>query len=233
MSHLPVPADIADLIVMGSRILDSRGIFDASGHVSARHPDDSNAFLIPPRAAPALADAGQLLVVGLNGELLGGDGQIPLEWPIHARIYARRPDVNSIVHSHSVISRIFGISSQPLRPVSGIVSPWFFAPVAVLAEPGSVQDEQAGERVAAALGTAPALLLRAHGNVVVGPTVQAAVVRIGLLEDAGETLIQAAALGDINPLSAEEIETWRLATPEGYAKAWDYLRFTLDRKTSS
>jgi HCOMODA/2-hydroxy-3-carboxy-muconic semialdehyde decarboxylase len=225
-------AQLAEQIAVGSRILDARGIFDASGHISARHPDDPSAFIIPPRAAPLLADPERMLVLDLDGTRLQGDGTVPLEWPIHARIYALRPDVGSVVHSHSPMSRAFGISTRPLAPVSGIAAPWFFAPVAVLAERGSIQDRDAGNRVAAALGNAPALLLRAHGNVVVGPTVEAAVVRAGVLEDAGATLVQAATLGEIAPLSDEEIDSWRASTPEGYAKAWDHLLLTLNERTT-
>lgn len=229
-----IPAREAQLITLGSHVLDQRGIFDASGHLSARSPHDRGAFLIPPRAAPSAARADALLLIDFEGRVLSGDGERPLEWPLHARIYARRPDVTAVVHSHSPVSRVFAISDHPLAPVSGMATPWFSEPISVLAEQSSILDPEVGDRVARALSVAPALLLRAHGSVVVGPSIEAAVVRAVAIEDCGDSLIRAAALGHpVHPLTPDEIAAWRSTTPEGYGKAWDYLISNTERKNPS
>ena len=117
-------AELREKLVTGCHILDQQGVVDSSGHLSVRVPG-SNTYLIPERGAAGLATVESILLMDENGETLEGSGAAPIEWPIHGRLYSERKDVNSILHSHSPMSRVFSISGAPLRPVFGITSSWF------------------------------------------------------------------------------------------------------------
>src|SRR5258707_7516377 len=105
-------------IVIGSRILADFGVLDAFGHVSARHPTNPNHFLMARSLAPALVTADDIMEVDLDGNAVDARGRsLFLERFIHSEIYKARPDVMSVVHSHSPGVIPFSISQVPLRPV--------------------------------------------------------------------------------------------------------------------
>lgn len=223
MGRLDDVEELCETLLLGCRILTHEGVVDSSGHLSFRIPN-TNDFVIPARQAPGLAVRDSLIVMDEDGNLLEGEPPVPLEWPIHARVYRTRPDVGAIMHSHSPMSRVFSISTAPLRPVFGIASPWLYETVPVCALPGVVQTAQAGDQMAEILADGPAVLLRGHGNVVVGPSLEATTVRAVVLEQVARSLHQALAIGGVDYFSADEVAQWREATPGGHGKAWAYLR---------
>lgn len=213
----------SELLLLACQILDRQGVLDNSGHLSFRIPD-TDRFVIPARQAPGLATMDSLMIIDVDGDVVEGEGTPPLEWPIHGRVYRARSDVMSIMHSHSPMSRSFSISRVPLRPVFGIAAPWFHAPVPICRAVGVIDTPEDGDHVAEVLDAGPAVLLRAHGNVVVGPGIEATTVRAVTLEQVAGSLLRAASLGEVDDLTERELTTWRDETPSGHQKAWDYLR---------
>jgi L-ribulose-5-phosphate 4-epimerase len=224
--------ELREKLVIGCRILDHQGVVDSSGHLSVRVPG-SNTYLIPERGAAGLATVESILLMDDNGEILQGSGSAPIEWPIHGRLYRRRGDVHSILHSHSPMSRVFSISSVPLRPVFGIASSWFHEPVGVSEVVGAVSSLSAGNQLASDLEEASAILLRAHGSVVVGPGIEATTVRAITLEQVAQSLCRALAIGTVEHLTDLEILQWRSGGSSGDGKAWAYYRAQLGRRRAS
>lgn len=216
-----------EMLLLACRILDRKGVLDSSGHLSFRVPGTDN-FVIPARQAPGLATMESLMVIGPDGDLLEGEGTVPLEWPIHGRIYRVRPDVSSVLHSHSPMSRAFSISKVPLNPVFGIASPWFNRPLPIHRATSMIGSAELGDALAETLGDGPAVLLRAHGSVVVGPSIDATAVRAATLEDVALSLLRAAAIGEVDWLTDEEMAAWHDSTPSGHRKAWEYLMRTVE-----
>lgn len=105
-SPLPeVPPALLEDIVIGSRILADFGAVDGFGHVSARHPSNPKHFLMSRSLAPALVTAGDIMEFDEDGNPLDARGRnVFLECFIHAAIYKARPDVMSVVHTHSPAS---------------------------------------------------------------------------------------------------------------------------------
>src|SRR5882724_1818205 len=96
-----VDAALLDDIVTGSRVLADFGVLDGFGHVSARHPANSNHFLMSRSLAPALVTADDIMEFDLDGNAVGNSGRsVFLERFIHSEIYKARPDVMSVVHTH-------------------------------------------------------------------------------------------------------------------------------------
>jgi ribulose-5-phosphate 4-epimerase/fuculose-1-phosphate aldolase len=94
-------SDVIHELVAANRILFQQKIVDAYGHVSARHPEDPQTFLISSGKAPALVMPGHIVQVDLDGRAVGEAPQsLYLERFIHAEIYRARPDVRAVVHSH-------------------------------------------------------------------------------------------------------------------------------------
>ena len=100
-SPAPDPRLIADLVTANHILYDQR-VVDAFGHVSVRHDKRRDRFLLARSMAPALVTAADILEFDLDGNPLDAGGKaVYLERFIHGEIYRVRPDVVSIVHSHS------------------------------------------------------------------------------------------------------------------------------------
>lgn len=87
-------------VVATARELDVAGLMpNKSGNVSCR---TRGGFLITPSGVPyRLLEPGQVVQVGAEGVVQAGGGRPSSEWRMHAALYAGRPDVHAIVHTHS------------------------------------------------------------------------------------------------------------------------------------
>lgn len=195
------PALLEDVVV-GSRILADFGVVDGFGHVSARHPTNLNHFLMSRSLAPALVTADDIMEFDLDGNPVDARGRsVFLERFIHAEIYRVRPDVMSVVHTHSPGVIPFSVSNVPLRPMYH--NPSFLAvgvPVWDIRKDFGdtsmlVNNAAIGKSLAAALGDKPVALMRGHGDVAVGPTVKMAVFRAYYTDVNARLQAQALALG--------------------------------------
>ena len=105
-------------LVIGNRILAHENIVDGYGHISVRHPQRPDHFLLSRSRSPELVEPGDIMEFTLDGQVVGDDKRSPyLERFIHAGIYEKRPDLNSVVHSHAEGVLPFTITEQKLVPV--------------------------------------------------------------------------------------------------------------------
>ena len=199
-------------IVIGSRILADFGVLDGFGHVSARDPSNPNRFLLSRSLAPALVTADDIMVFDLDGNAVDPRGRsVFLERFIHSEIYRARPDVMSVVHTHSPGVIPFGVSQVPLRPMYHNAA--FLATGApvwdIRKDFGEtdmlVRDSARGHSLAQTLGDRPVVLMRGHGDVAVGPSVKMAVFRAYYTDVNARLQSQSLALGgEINYLTPGE-----------------------------
>src|SRR3954466_13594582 len=111
-------AALIEDIATGSRVLADFGVLDGFGHVSARHPANPGHFLMARSLAPALVTPSDIMEFDLDGNAIDPRGRpVFLERFIHGEIYKARPDVMSVVHTHSPGGVPFTISTVGLRPV--------------------------------------------------------------------------------------------------------------------
>jgi len=205
-------AAVVEDIVTGSRVLAEFGVLDGFGHVSARDPKNPNHFLMARSLAPALVTAGDIMEFDLDGNAVDAKGRsVFLERFIHSEIYKARPDVMAVVHTHSPGVIPFTVSQAALRPV--------FHNAAFLAAGTPVWDirkdfgetdmlvrnAEIGRTLASALGDKSVVLMRGHGDAVVGPSVKVAVFRAYYTDVNARLQSQAIALGgEVNYLTATE-----------------------------
>ena len=94
-----MPANLAELrqeLLIANRILANEGVVDAFGHISVRHPDDPNRYLISRHRAAELVEPGDILEFTLDSKpVKPTDVRLYSELVIHGCIYQLRPDVNS------------------------------------------------------------------------------------------------------------------------------------------
>jgi HCOMODA/2-hydroxy-3-carboxy-muconic semialdehyde decarboxylase len=224
---------IADL-VMANHILSHEGVVDAFGHVSVRHPDAPNRFLLSYARSPELVEPADIMEHTMDGEPVDARGRKGyLERYIHAALYEARPDVQSVVHHHSHSVIPFGITGEKIRPVQHIcatigheVPIWDshdkFGDTELV-----VSDMAMGRDFAHAVGDGRCALMRGHGCTVVGTSIQVAVYTAVYLEVNAELQMSASRFGKIKFLTSGEIDKINSrvglgSVGQGYQRAWEY-----------
>ncbi len=225
----PVSQQLIDDLVAANRILADQGVLDGWGHVSVRHPLDPNRYLLSRSRAPELVTADDIMEFDLDSNPVDAKGRdLYSERFIHGEIYKTRPDVMAVVHSHAPALIPFGITKTPLQPVyhrSAFISAG--VPVFEIRERGGmtdmlIRDRALGHALADALGDHPAALMRGHGAVIVGPSIQRVVGRSIFLPLSATLQLQAAALGgQVTYLDAEEARKIEAREGYGLARSWE------------
>jgi ribulose-5-phosphate 4-epimerase/fuculose-1-phosphate aldolase len=223
--------ELKQKLVDGCHILDRERITDSFGHVSLRIPG-TDAFLTIAGVSPGCATVNRLIMLDLDGHYLGGDKAAPYEWPIHARILRARPDVISVCHTHSKWSALFSVLKGGLRPIHMYAK---FLPVAgppIYPAAGLIGTVERGEALAATLKDSAAVLLRAHGDAVVGASLEQAIQRTIQVAFIGELAHMAVAHGEPLYMSAEELATFS-GDPAFPARPWEYYLGRIRDRNSS
>jgi len=203
---------LLDDIAAANRILARHGVLDGFGHVSARHPEHPDRFLLSRSLAPALVTPADVMTFDLDANALGGDARRPyLERFIHGAIYRQRPDVRAVVHSHSPSVIPFSASSVRLQPIYHMAS--FIgrgAPVFEIRDRFGMTDMlvrnvEQGSALAERLSGDALVLMRGHGFCTVGESVAEAVYR-AIYTESNAALQQAAIAlgGTVTYLDADE-----------------------------
>ena len=229
----PVDSNLIQDLEAANRILADHGVFDAFGHVSVRHDRDPGRYLMSRSLAPALVTAADVMEYDLESVPAEPRGRsLYLERFIHGEIYKVRPDVGAIVHHHSPSVIPFGVSRQPLRPISHMAA--FLGagvPVFEIRDAAGMTDllvrtPALAQALARTLGASAAALMRGHGAVVVGPTVQHAVARSVYMELNARLQQQAMALGPVTYLDPEEARKADATVSGSYGRPWELWTWT-------
>lgn len=228
MPQTATPALIDDLVV-ANHILVNEGVLDGFGHISVRHDRDPGRFLIARSMAPALVTADDILVCDLDGEVHDAQGRKTyVERYIHSEIYRVRPDVTAIIHSHSPAVIPFGVTGARLRPICHM-SGFLGAQVPVFeirhaageATDLLIRNQALGKALAKQLGQSAVALLRGHGNVVTGNSIQQVVFRAIYTENNARLQSEAMRLGEINFLTPEEAQATSDMNDQHLGRPWE------------
>lgn len=230
----PVPANLIEDLAAASRILAAQGVVDAFGHVSMRHPSTPERYLLARSTAQALVVPDDIIEYDLDSNAVNANGRDgTLERFIHGEIYKARPDVMSVVHSHSPSVIPFGLVGVPMRAMfhnaafiaAGV--PVFDIHEQFGATDMLVRDGPKGVALAGVMGASNVVLMRAHGSVACGSSLQAAVFRAVYTEVNARIQHWTAALshgGPIAALDAEEGQLADLVNRNACMRAWALWR---------
>jgi ribulose-5-phosphate 4-epimerase/fuculose-1-phosphate aldolase len=235
-SERKLDPDFVDDLVAAYRTLASLNVLDAFGHVSVRDPRNPNRYLMSRSIAPEAVTAEDILLLDLDSQTVDRKDEGKLlyrERFIHGEIYKVRPDVNAVVHSHSPTVVPFTVTRAKLRPLlhnAGFLG--YGAPLFEIRKHAGnatdllVETPELGKALARSLGKdAAVVLMRGHGDSVVGPTLRDAVFRAYYTEVNARLQLQAITIGGpINFLTKEEAITSSKAMLRAAARPWALWR---------
>lgn len=188
------PDDLLAKLLKSWHFLYKRGFIEGFGHISARLPDDPELFLLARHSLGPRANPEDFLVIDMKGRIVSGKGTIPGEYPIHLEILRARPDVGSIFHYHGLHSTAFSTSELPLRAIH-LMGTLFHDGIPTYDDPRLVSNPERGVKLAKALGSHRAVLLRAHGAAITGADVEECVGGTFLFEENARRAHTAASMG--------------------------------------
>jgi ribulose-5-phosphate 4-epimerase/fuculose-1-phosphate aldolase len=156
----------------------SRFGFDegVAGHITARDPELLDHFWVNPFGMHfGHVRASDLCLVNDHGEVVEGAYTInQAAFAIHSQVHAARPDVIAAAHSHSVYGKTWSSLGRKLDPLTQDACAFYDDHEVFNDYTGVVLDIEEGKRLAHALGEHKAVILRNHGLLTVGQSVDEA-----------------------------------------------------------
>jgi len=216
-------SSVKQQLVDAIRMLEKAGYIDHNGHCSARR--DANSFYINSgasvRGSLAVDD---IVSVDLAGNLVEGTAKPPLEYHIHSEIYRARPDVNAVMHTHPQWSTFLSMVGEKYRPVyaQGVL----LGDMPVMDSVLSINTKPMGEKLASVLRKGPAVLLKAHGVVVVGADIVECFALAAYVEENSYRQYMAMQIGKPYEFTENEqkVSREKLWTASLFKKTWDHYR---------
>jgi ribulose-5-phosphate 4-epimerase/fuculose-1-phosphate aldolase len=222
---------IGDLVI-ANRILAKEDVVDAYGHVSMRHPNKPDHYLLSRSLSPEFVTRKDIVEFKLDGTPVNDDRPAYLERFIHGAIYEARPEVNAVIHSHAEDLLPFSISkTTKLCCVAHVASDMgAHVPVWDIADKFGddtnllVINMAQGRDMAQALGKNAVVLMRGHGFSAAADGLLKLVRMSVYLPRNARIMLAAMRLGEFKALSEGEIKTrnqFRAGSPE-MQRGWEF-----------
>jgi ribulose-5-phosphate 4-epimerase/fuculose-1-phosphate aldolase len=179
-----------------------------AGHITARDPELTDHFWVNPFAMPFQhIRVRDLILCNDRGEIVEGDWDINrAAFAIHSQVHAARPDVMAAAHAHSVHGKAFSALGRLLEPITQDVCAFYGDHALFDDYTGVVLDVEEGKRIAHVLGDNKAVILRNHGLLTVGRSVDEAVWWFITMERSCQAQLLAQAAGPLVPIEPEMAE---------------------------
>jgi ribulose-5-phosphate 4-epimerase/fuculose-1-phosphate aldolase len=173
-----------------------------AGHITARDPEHTDCFWVNPFGVDfSLIRTSDLLLVSHTGEIVQGELAVNgAAFAIHSQIHVTRPDVQAACHAHSVHGKALSSMRQLLLPLTQDACTFYGDHVLFDDYTGVVLDVEEGKRIAHALGPHKAAILRNHGLLTVGQSVDEAAWWFITMERSAQAQLLAQAAVEVFPL---------------------------------
>ncbi len=148
-----------------------------AGHITARDPERPDHFWVNPFGVHfGLIKVSDLVLVNEHGDVVEGESEVNrAAFAIHSQVHAARPDVVAAAHAHSMYGKSWSTLGRLLDPISQDACAFYEDHGLFDDYTGVVFDPEEGARLAKSVGNHKAAILRNHGLLTVGKSVDEAV----------------------------------------------------------
>jgi ribulose-5-phosphate 4-epimerase/fuculose-1-phosphate aldolase len=147
-----------------------------AGHITVRDPEHTDCFWVNPFGMHfSQIRVSDLILVNHHGEVIQGDHHVNTSaFAIHSRVHAARPDTVAAAHAHSIYGKTWSSLGRLLDPITQDACAFYQDHGLFDDYTGVVYETAEGDRIAQALGNGKAVILRNHGLLTVGTSVEEA-----------------------------------------------------------
>jgi ribulose-5-phosphate 4-epimerase/fuculose-1-phosphate aldolase len=223
-------SELKDKLITACRILDREGVMDEFGHFSVRCPEKGG-VLINGKVSPGQAQEGDIILLDLDGNKLEGDLEPAWETPLHLALYQKRPDAMAIAHTHSPMVVTLSIAGVPLRTVENHGAIIIGSGAPVFEKSGLVNTFELGYEGAEVMGSHNFCVLKSHGNLVAGGSIEEVCVHAIWAEKSARFQYQAMLVGEPHWYPEDEIEKMiqQQRKGKGHVRTWNYYKWKVSQ----
>jgi ribulose-5-phosphate 4-epimerase/fuculose-1-phosphate aldolase len=223
--------ELKEKLILANKILDMENLAKPLGHISVRIPETEN-FLITRNVAPGMAVLEDIVVCNMEGKVI--QGKYPRtfsEVVIHSGVYKKRKDIKSVTHTHSPYVIALSMTGTSLLPASFEAIELGPEPIATFKKIVFIDKPELGEEIADLLPPNKAVILKGHGAVVVGKSIEETTITALKLEVAAKLQLIASSAGKVASFTEQEkqplIEFLNMVDQRGgtttsYGRGWAY-----------
>jgi L-fuculose-phosphate aldolase len=220
--------DLKQQMIWAGKVLVAEGQDDFTrGHISVRLPDDPSRFYMKAHSLGLdEITMDNILTIGLDGNVVAGTAKRHSEVYIHSEIFKARADVNCVLHTHPVYSIALSATGRPMKALSQPGALFYEAIGTYDDTINLIRSTEMGAGVARALGKHRAVLLKNHGVVVAGASIEEVVISTIMLENAAQIQMITEAAGTPAPeFPLDDIKKLQhdISRPEQFVINFDYL----------
>lgn len=186
-------------LALGFRLFSKAGFDEGTaGHITVRDPEWPDLMWVNPFGISfSMVTPDNLILVNHDGDVVAGEHYVnAAAFAIHSQVHQARPDAMAAAHSHSVHGKALSSLPTTLRPLTQDACAFYGSHGVMEDFNGVVLDIEEGKRVAHAIGDGKAAILRNHGLITVGQTVESAVWWFMTMERSCQAQLLAMAAGE-------------------------------------
>lgn len=157
----------AEVLRVAKAVHETGLVTGTAGNISGRMPDGESVCMTPSSLPYETMTVDDLVVVDLDGTVIGGTGSPSSEKSLHLECYRRYPEVGGVIHSHATYASMFAVVGQPIPAAIEEVVIHVGGDIPICGYKQSGSDDL-GREVAEHLGDRSAALMTNHGLVCVG-----------------------------------------------------------------
>ena len=199
--------------------LKSQGfVFGTWGNISVRL-DDGNILITPSKIKYETMTTDDLVILSPNGVQISGTRLSTSEREIHMMIMNKRADVNAIIHMHSQYAMACSARAEGVPVISEEMCQLIGGSIPISSEfVPSDMHKKLGEVVSKSVTKSNAVLIRNHGPICFGSTLEEARLCCQVVEKNCHMYLMLLAAGDLQTLSDETVERGRDYFLNSYGK---------------
>lgn len=203
------------IVLYGRKMVESRLTTGTGGNLSIFDREHRLLAISPSAMEYHHMQPEDVVVLDSEGHRIEGHRKPSSELGFHLALYAKRPDINAVVHTHSIYATTFACLNMEIPAVHYLIG--FCGDKVPLAPYATFGSESLARNVADSIGNANAVLLANHGLVSVGFDLAAAFTVAEEIEMVARIYFQAKCIGSPRILTqnemAEVIEKFKTYTP--------------------
>ena len=225
---------LKEKLALANMILEYEKMATPFGHVSARIPGTETFLIAGGAVAPGMVTMEDMVVCDMDGKVLQGKHKRTYsEVVIHTEAYKKRKDMNSVVHTHTPYVIALSLLDHTVVPADLSSLSLGPEPIALYKKMVFIDIPDFAAEVSDLFGPNKAVILRGHGAVVVGKSIEDAMFTAKILENSAMLQFMVRSAGKLAPLTEQEkapvIEFIKKMDQSGIGgqREWGYYEFKL------
>ncbi len=200
------------------------------GHITLR-TEDNKIYIKPWGIGFEEVTAENLLCLDSEGKLLEGKGRVHSEIPIHVEIYRKRKDIFSVVHVHPFHTILLSAVFTGAMKIIGHCGMHFVGKIPFYDSLNLIRSKEQAVELAQVMGDKLYVLMKNHGLVTAGRTLEEAIILAIDFEKAAKDHLMISSFEKVTevPPDLAEMMNGKLFIPEQYKMMWDYYCRKVDR----